>query len=248
MPVVVTGADTRLGRHVIARLTGRGLDLRATVSDRDAVRPLVERGVKTAVSDLVDTERLGAVMEDAHTVIHLHGVDVGAGAVLDAVPDILAAAEDSGVARIVTCTGFGLDDHPGLIALLSSGYDVVALRVGTLLVPLSAEGASPPSLQPRLRVAPIWLDDFVDALVAADRLRDLHGVHVVDAVGPDVVTGAELDRLLGASTPLLRRLRPRSGEGQEFVGDGGRGLRELLGVTVRPLAESAALAMVDPRD
>jgi nucleoside-diphosphate-sugar epimerase len=73
LPVVVTGADTPLGRLVVGRLAGQGLDLRATVDSRDAVRPLVDAGVKTAVSDLVDTERFGGVVEGAHTVIHLRG-------------------------------------------------------------------------------------------------------------------------------------------------------------------------------
>jgi uncharacterized protein YbjT (DUF2867 family) len=243
LPVVVTGADTRLGRLVVDRLTGHGLDLRATVTDREAVRPLVDRGVKTALSDLYDTERLGAVLEDAHTVVHLHGADTGSGAVLDAVPDVLAAAEDSGVRRIVTMAALAPvhDDHPSLAALLGSAYDVVVFRIGVLLVPLADAGAEPPRVTPvSRRVAPLWVDDLLDAIVAADRLRDLHGHLLVDAVGPDVITGRELDRLLGVTTSWRRRLA--RGEGADLVGDGGERLRTTLGVTARPLVEAVRLA------
>lgn len=89
MPVVVTAADTPLGRLVVARLRADGAEVRAVVE-----RPTADLGVPTALADWGDAERLGAVVEGAHTVIHLAG--------RRHVSDLLTAAEDSGLRRIVS--------------------------------------------------------------------------------------------------------------------------------------------------
>lgn len=251
MPVVVTGADTQVGRLVIDRLVGSGLDLRATVATSAAVAALVERGVKTAVSDLVDTERFGAVVENAHTVIHLRGGE--SGAILAGIPDVLAALPESGVERIVTLAPLTLPGHPSLDALRASGLDVVVLRVGVVLAPLSDPAALQPKVLPRARpVAPLYVDDLASAIVAADHLRDLHGYLEIDAVGRDVVTAAELDRLLGTRRGWMERWRDRgmhtasAAYGPDgpvmlpLVGDRGARLEQLLGV--RPIALAAAVA------
>jgi nucleoside-diphosphate-sugar epimerase len=255
VPVVVTGADTPIGRLVVRRLSGQGLDLRATVDSRDAVRPLVEAGVKTAVSDLVDTERFGGVVEGAHTVIHLRGGN--AFVMLQGIPDVLAALPDSGVERVVTLSGFGFEQHPSLAALRKSGLDVVLLRVGVVLAPLDDPEASPPNVTPRTRrVAPLHVDDLAAALVAADRLRDLHGYVEVDAVGTEEVTSRELDRLLGTRRGLLDRWTSRrmhsgvSAYGPagpvevHLVGDRGAALVSVLGIRPMPLAEAVGRVRV----
>ncbi|HWL35905.1 MAG TPA: hypothetical protein VNQ77_06905 [Frankiaceae bacterium] len=89
MPVVVTAAETPLGRLVVARLRAEGAEVRAVVD-----KPAGDLGVPTALADWGDAERLGAVLEEAHTVIHLAG--------RKRVADLLAAAEDSGLVRIVS--------------------------------------------------------------------------------------------------------------------------------------------------
>jgi uncharacterized protein YbjT (DUF2867 family) len=254
LPVVVTGADTPLGALVIDRLVGAGLDLRATVESRDSVQPLVDRGVKTAVSDLVDTERFGAVIENAHTVIHLRGGN--AGAIRAGIPDVLAALPDSGVERVVTLSGFGLEGHPSLDLLRASGLDVVVLRVGVVLAPLSDPRAQRPNVLPASRrVAPLYVDDLAAALVAADHLRDLRGYTEVDAVGREVVTSKELDRLLGTRRGLADRWRDRgmhtgvAGYGRNgpievpLVGDAGEGLERILGVRPMPLVDAIAATL-----
>ncbi|MEO6714624.1 MAG: NAD(P)H-binding protein [Mycobacteriales bacterium] len=241
MPVVVTGADSPLGELVIDRLAGRGLDLRATVDSRDAVQPLVDRGVKTAVSDLVDTERFGAVLEDAHTIIHLRGVD--AARILAGVPDVIAALPDSGVERIVTLSGFGLEQHPALQELRDTGLDVVVFRVGVVLAPLSDPRAARPHVPPSAEIAPLYVDDLADALVAADHLRDLHGYTEIDAVGSDVVTGRQLDDVLGTRTGLLARVRRSRGDSVPMVGDRGARMAQLLDVRPMSLADAVAVAV-----
>jgi uncharacterized protein YbjT (DUF2867 family) len=89
VPVVVTAAETPLGRRVVARLLAEGAEVRALVD-----RAASDLGVPTSLADWAELERLGAVLEGAHTVIHLAGAK--------RVRDLLAAAEDSGVVRIVS--------------------------------------------------------------------------------------------------------------------------------------------------
>ena len=187
MPVVVTGADQPLGLAVVGALLAAGAtEVRATVRDRAAVPGLVGRGVRTAVSDLVDPLRFGAVLEGAHTVIHLDGGHPGgshsAGAVAGATREadrdpagtgpggeptgswdlLLEAAEDTGVRRLVTVCRPGVDPPP-------CPYHLIVVRA--------------PSYRPE--------PELVAALVEADRRRYGHGVEVVDLPGRPPGRGAQ---------------------------------------------------------
>lgn len=134
MPVVVTAAETPLGRLVVRRLVADGAEVRAVVD-----RPADDLGVPTALATWNDAERLGAVLEGAHTVVHLAGVK--------RVADLLAAAEDSGVRRVVTVgSARGLEAAP---------YEVVVL----------------PDTRGRFRTSAVALDALAEALVEADRRR-----------------------------------------------------------------------------
>jgi nucleoside-diphosphate-sugar epimerase len=159
--VVVTGADQPLGRAVVAALLAAGAaEVRATVRDRSAARSLVERGVRTAVSDLVDPLRLGAVIEGAHTVIHLDGAEPVAGWDL-----LLDAADGTGVRRLVTVCGPGADLPPA-----SEEYQVVVVRTAFPAAgsgPDSGPDSGPPAA-------------LVRALVEADRRRQAGTLEVVD--------------------------------------------------------------------
>jgi uncharacterized protein YbjT (DUF2867 family) len=92
MPVVVTAASTRLGEAVVAALRAQAVEVRATVR-RPQDRPAHGFGVPTAVTDFSDGRTAGAVLEGAHTVVHLDSE----------VPWewLLDAAEGTGVRRIV---------------------------------------------------------------------------------------------------------------------------------------------------
>ena len=155
--MVVTGADQPLGRAVVAALLAAGAaEVRATVRDRSTVRALMERGVRTAVTDLVDPLRFGAVIEGAHTVIHLDGVEPVRSWDL-----LLDAAEGTGVRRLVTVCAPVADLPPA-----ASGYQVVVVLTA---FPASdpGPGAEPPP-------------DLVRALVEADSRRQAGGLEVVD--------------------------------------------------------------------
>ncbi|MDQ1713608.1 MAG: hypothetical protein QOE45_3058 [Frankiaceae bacterium] len=134
MPVVVTAAETPLGRLVVERLLADGAEVRAVVGSVTG-----DLGVPTSRTDWRDAERLGAVLEGAHTVIHLAGERH--------VADLLAAAEDSGLRRIVVVARGPV---PGLEG---APYDVV-------VVP-----------DTRRRLSRAVDPGLVEALVAADRRR-----------------------------------------------------------------------------
>ena len=73
MPVVLTGAHTALGQAVLSALRAAGVpEIRVTVPDPAAAVTTRALGVPTAVSDLSDPLTTGAVLEGAHTVVHLH--------------------------------------------------------------------------------------------------------------------------------------------------------------------------------
>ena len=59
MPVIVVGADTPPGRKITAALLGRDGEVRAFVSDPDAVADLRRERVKTALGDVSDGSHVG---------------------------------------------------------------------------------------------------------------------------------------------------------------------------------------------
>ena len=126
VPVVVTGADTPLGTAVVEVLRGDGAEVRATVRTRAAAAQ-VPRPV--AVMDLSDPLRFGAVLEGAHTVVHL-----------DPAPMhwVVEAAEDTSVRRLVLIRPVGMPG-PDVSAATTEGLEVVVLagdvsRVDPVLV------------------------------------------------------------------------------------------------------------------
>lgn len=196
MPVVVTGADEPVGRGVVLALAGRGYDVRATVRRASAVPELVARGVRTATWDEGhDVERLGAVVEAAHTVIHLRG---GARDTLFSLPDVLAAVEDSGVRRIVTLAPLDRSDGE-LEALRRSSYDAVVFLVGAV----RAGGLVDVAVRRYDRLAVVDQDVLVARLVAADETRDVPGYREVPVVGEHTIRAGLLRRLLRPGPDLL---------------------------------------------
>jgi uncharacterized protein YbjT (DUF2867 family) len=73
VPVVVTGASGAVAAALIPLLVGRGSEVRAVLRDRPAAGRLRDLGAKVAVCQLGHTDTLEAVMEGAHTVVHLAG-------------------------------------------------------------------------------------------------------------------------------------------------------------------------------
>ena len=121
VPVVVTGADTPLGRAVLAALLrDPRIEVRATTRTRAAADALSPRRVPTAVTDLEDPLRAGAAFEGAHTVVHLDPAPL---------EHVLEAAEDTSVRRVVVI-------HPAAHPTRTDALEVV-------VVPGDADRAEP---------------------------------------------------------------------------------------------------------
>jgi hypothetical protein len=120
VPIVVTAADSPLGRAVVEALLAEGVvEVRATVRDRGVAAELIGLGVRTAVSDLDDPRRFGAVLAGAHTVVHLDRPG-------ETWPLLVEAAEDTGLRRIVTVLG------PADAVAAAQPYELVVIRTGDL--------------------------------------------------------------------------------------------------------------------
>lgn len=143
MPVVVTGADTPLGRAAVEAFSAAGVGVRATVRDRGAAAELAGLGVLAAVSDCSDPQRLGGVLEDAHTVVHLDPAPL---------EHLLDAAEGTAVRRVV------LVGAPGAAPPPCPPYDVVLVRAGPR-APLPAVAAALVAADTRRDVAPVGVLD-----------------------------------------------------------------------------------------
>lgn len=69
MPVMVVGADTRLGEVIIGELIEPDREVRAFVSDPARGVRLKESGVKVAVGDVSDTSHVSSACLRCHTVV-----------------------------------------------------------------------------------------------------------------------------------------------------------------------------------
>jgi uncharacterized protein YbjT (DUF2867 family) len=73
VPVVVTGASGAVGRRLVPMLVQGGSEVRAVIRSGAAADELRAHGAKVAVGRLGDTDTVEAVMDGAHTVVHLVG-------------------------------------------------------------------------------------------------------------------------------------------------------------------------------
>jgi nucleoside-diphosphate-sugar epimerase len=69
MPVIVIGADTRLGRAIVERLLEPDREIRVFVSDPEAAEQLRGMGAKTAFGDVSDFSHVGAACAGVFTAV-----------------------------------------------------------------------------------------------------------------------------------------------------------------------------------
>lgn len=218
MPVLVTGAESAVGRATVRRLARGGgevrvfLDLeRAPVADP---APFKSLGCKVARGALDDEGHVETALEQVHTVMHL------ASSALDDPPrmrdgaaTVLSAAIGAGCRRVVWLSHLGVEAADGnrwLVAcaeveelLADAPLESIVFRraltygaeddlTTALAGGLGGAGAG--------RHAPLFADDLAAAVVAADRERvgaatsDLH--LVVPIGGPDILDLADVVRSL----------------------------------------------------
>ena len=227
MPVVVTGAAGRIGRGLTPLLAERG-EVRAVVDDQPSAERLRSAGAKVAVASLQDPAVLRAIMDGAHTVIHLAGEmnlpDEAAYelAHVETTRAVLEAATDASIVRFLFLSYPGASPQAqnaflrvkGLAeeAVESAGVDHLILRSTLIYGPgqrwfedLLAAAARPLGIPVvgtgRQRVAPVHVRDVTAALLAADDRADpVSGT--LGLQGPEVLT---MDELMDLVAGRVRR-------------------------------------------
>jgi nucleoside-diphosphate-sugar epimerase len=212
-PIAITGASGQVGRALRRRL--------AAVPD---------------VRQLARDDEHAPLCRDASAVVHLAGTlrpDRGsdhASANLDTVRRLLDALRDSSVERVVFISSVGADPQAGNAYLRAkgkaeqllhrSGLDVVVLRCTHIFGPPGDPGPTVSALHAdgsdavwvlgdgHQRVAPVYREDVVDAIVAALDPRTFHGRF--DLPGPDEMTMDELVRIVNRDGVHIRHLPRRA--------------------------------------
>ncbi len=122
MPVIVVGADTRVGAATVDALASRVGELRAFVTDPDHGESLKSRGVKVAVGDVSDGSHVGGAALRAFCAV-LIGQAAGddrersfAGTPEAVVTAWADGLRDAGVARIIWVGDASLPNATDLLA------------------------------------------------------------------------------------------------------------------------------------
>lgn len=226
MPVLVTAADSPLGIRTVTRLLREGGEVRAYCRGTGPVSQVRGMGAIVATGDLDDEGKLEAAMEQVHTVIHLAGglASPSAEQVVFETDVVATAAVQAGVRRLLSLSLPGADpsaDEPlrrakGMAedALRGAGLPTVVVRTSLVDTPTLRDLLAGRTLPERILerpVAPLRVDDLVDALAELDAVRsEAHEGHVVlHADGPTTMTlSAYLDRVGVSSSRVGRRYRP----------------------------------------
>ncbi len=116
MTVLVTGGTGFVGPHVVHALRARDLPVRALVRDRRRAGRLASWGVELVEGDITDPTSLRAACAGAEAVVHLVAIIKGSRADFERIMaqgtrNLVAAAQDAGVRRIVLASALGLDER-----------------------------------------------------------------------------------------------------------------------------------------
>jgi len=234
MTVLVTGGTGFIGHHVVHALRARELPVRALVRDPRRASRLATWGAELAAGDVTDAASLRAACEGADAVVHLVSIIKGSRAEFDRIMsqgtrDLVAAAQEAGVRRLVLTSALGLDERSRDAvpyygakwemerAVKESGLEHVILRPSFVfgkdggVLPTFVRLARLAPVTPIVgdgtqRLQPIWVEDLVaiydqalDLPAAANRTFELGG--------PDAPTWNEfwdrLKRVLGKRRPSV---------------------------------------------
>lgn len=225
MPVLVTGAETGLGRATVRALARAGGEVRAyldaEVAGDDDAALLRSLGCKTALGTIDDEGRLELALEQVHTVVHCWGGPLtDPGEELDGVASTLSAALGAGCRRFVWASHLGAD-APGDVAYLRACADAEALLADATIESvvfrraltygaddeltrrIAGGGAS--AVRPGARHAPLAVVDLAAAIAQADLLqrgRERSDLSLVlELTGPQTLTFAEIVAALTPGDP-----------------------------------------------
>jgi NADH dehydrogenase len=247
--VLVTGATGFVGSAIVHELRARELEVRALVRDPARASRLQSWGVELATGDVTDPSSAAAAAEGCTHAIHLVAILRGSPAdferiMVDGTRNVLAAAREAGVQRLVHMSALGLDEStkdlvPYYAAKWQMEQDVAASGIehaifrpsftfgkngGALRTFVRQVRYSPvvtvigPGTQ---RIQPVWIDDVAAHFAAA---LDHPGVagRTFELGGPDVVDWNELyrriARVLGKRRTLVHVPLPVARTGARLTG------------------------------
>ncbi|HET8893874.1 MAG TPA: complex I NDUFA9 subunit family protein [Gaiellaceae bacterium] len=234
MTVLVTGATGFIGPHVVHTLRARDLSVRALVRDPGRASRLKAWGAELVPGDVTDPNSLRAACTGVDAVIHQVAIIKGARHDFERVMtqgtrNLVAAAQEAGVRRIVLASALGLDEHSKEAvpyygakwemerAVRESGVEHVIFRpsfvfgkdggVLPTFVRLARFAPVTPIVGPGTqKLQPIWVDDVAEYYSRALDLPPAAG-RTFEIGGPDAVTWNEfwdrLKRMLGARRPSV---------------------------------------------
>ncbi|WP_067690280.1 SDR family oxidoreductase [Nocardia jejuensis] len=196
MTILVTGATGNIGRKVVDRLLGMGAG-RVRALTNDPVRAALPDGVEVASGYLRKLDGLAAAFE---------GVDrMYLAPAPDTVVDVLALARAAGVERVVDLSG----EPQGWWGRVAESVEACGLGWTHLWPGDFMENSMMWARQirvngavrepyPRIASAPIAMDDIA-AVAATALLSEEHLGTSLSLAGPEILTRAELVRLLGVA-------------------------------------------------
>jgi uncharacterized protein YbjT (DUF2867 family) len=234
MTVLVTGAAGFVGTHVVHTLRARELPVRALVRARAKGSRLATWGADIVEGDVTDPASLRNAVAGVDTVVHLVSIIKGSPADFERVMaqgtrDLIAAAQEAGVRRIVLASALGLDERtkdrvPYFAAkwemekaVKASGVEHVIFRpsfvfgkdggVLPTFVRLARFAPVTPIVGPGTqRMQPIWVEDVAEYYARALDLPSAAG-RTFEIGGPDAPTWNEfwnrLKRVLGSRRPSV---------------------------------------------
>lgn len=194
--ILITGATGFVGRALVRQLSSVGYPLRALIRP-SAKSPRLPKGVpvEVAVVSLADTRGLRAAMRDVETIFHLASAEnQGArGSLLqtdiEGTQNLVDAAADAGVDRIIYLSHLGSARASGYPALKAKGIAEESIRAGktpytiirTSLVygpedhftnnisrlARNSVGIFPVPTGGRVVVQPVWVEDLVTCMIWA---------------------------------------------------------------------------------
>ena len=226
MRIAVTGSTGFIGLHLVRALAERGDDVVPVARPSSDVRPLGELSLTPAHAAVDDEQALADAFRGCNAVVHLAGggfADERATwqANAEGTRHVLAACRQAGARRLVLAStvtvtrkrvgAYGASKREAEEQALASGLDVTVFRfafvygpgrtgVFARLVELARRLPVVPVVGTgKLDIAPVYVDDVVQAIVVALERPDAAVGRVYTLAGPhgtfdDVVDGV-LDRL-----------------------------------------------------
>ena len=226
MQVLVTGGDGFIGRNLCGELVSRGHDV--TVLSRHPDATELSDGVRTTAGDVTTYASIEAAFDGQDAVVNLVALSPlfepkGGNRMHDVVhrqgtENVIRAAEERGVRRLVQLSALGADPDGPTAYLRAKGRAEAAVRESALdwviFRPSVVFGdgseflsftrmLAPPYLTPlpgggKTRFQPVWVGDFVP--MVADAVTDDRRVgETYEIGGPEVLTLADVARHIHAS-------------------------------------------------